>query len=82
MTLPGDAFQNAVGCRRRLHLPVADDEDIVGGALGDVPLVVQHDRFGHVGIRRLDLGQDVVEIVEALDPRRRERWDGCGSPRR
>ena len=35
----------------------------------DVALVVEHDRLGDAGVDGLDLGQDVVEVVEALDRR-------------
>ena len=43
---------------------VADDEDVVARALGDVALLVQHDGFAHARLDALDLGQDVVQVVE------------------
>ena len=60
-------------------LPVLDHEDVVAGALGDLALVVEHQGFEAAGLGPLDLGQDVVEVVERLDP----RIDGVGMvPRR
>ena len=49
--------------------PLLDDEDVVAGALGDLALVVEHQRFEAAGAGPLDLGEDVVEVVERLDPR-------------
>ena len=46
-----------------------DEEDIVARAFGDLAVVVQHDRFEAAGPDRLDLGEDVVEIVQRLDAR-------------
>ena len=42
-------------------------EEVVRGALGDTPGKVEHHRLGHAGFLGLDLGQDVVEVVERLD---------------
>ena len=39
------------------------------GALRDLPLVVEHQRLEAAGHRALDLGEDVVEIVERLEAR-------------
>ena len=58
----------------RVELPVLDDEDVVAGTLGDLALVVEHQGFEAAGIGPLDLGQDVVQVVERLDP----RVDGVG----
>ena len=48
---------------------VAHQEDVVARALGDFALVVEHQGFDAAGLQAFDLGQDVVEIVERLDPR-------------
>ena len=47
----------------------ADEEDVVAGALGDFPLVVEHQGFDAAGLQPFDLGQNVVQIIERLDPR-------------
>ena len=65
-----DAFQNAGVDRRRVAARrLADQEDVVAGAFGDFALVVEHQGFDAAGLQAFDLGQDVVEIVERLDPR-------------
>ena len=74
-----DAFEDAGVDRRRLQHAVLDDEDVVAGALGDLALVVEHQRFEAAGADRLDLGQDVVQVVERLDARVQRVRDGCGS---
>ena len=50
-----------------------DQEDVVARALGDFALVVEHQGFDAAGLQALDLGQDVVEVVERLDPRAERR---------
>ena len=46
-----------------------DEEDVVAGAFGDLALVVEHQGFEAAGLDGLDLGQDVVEVVQRLDAR-------------
>ena len=53
--------------RRDKDDTVSDYKDVVSGCLGYVAFVVKHNRFRHVVVQRLDLGQYVVEVVEALD---------------
>ena len=67
--LARDALQNARVGRRREQHAVADQEDVVGRALGHFALVVEHQGFHAAGLHALDLGQDVVQVVERLDPR-------------
>lgn len=70
----GDAFENAIVGGGRGDVAVADDENIVGGALGDVAVVIEHDRLGHAGVGGFDFGENVVQIIQALDA-----WgDGVG----
>ncbi len=69
-----DAFENALGRAGREHAAVAHDEDVVAGAFRHVAHMVEHDRFGNAGIHCFDLGQDVVEVIKALDA----RGDGRG----
>ena len=64
-----DAFQNAGLERRRPQHAVADEEDVVARAFGDFALVVEHQGFDAAGLQAFDLGQNVVEVVERLDPR-------------
>ena len=54
--------------RREQHA-VADQEDVVAGALGHFALVVEHQGLDAAGLQPFDLGQDVVQVVERLDPR-------------
>ena len=51
-----------------MHSPL-HHEDIVARALGDLALVVEHQGFEAAGVGPLDLGQDVVQVIERLDPR-------------
>ena len=61
--------------RRRVQLAPSDDEDVVAGAFGHFALVVEHQGFEAAGVGPLDLGQDVVEVVQRLDPRvQRRGW--------
>jgi hypothetical protein len=52
------------------RLALVDDEDVVGRGLGDVALLVEHDRLEGAGLLGLDLREDVVQVVERLDGRR------------
>ena len=72
----GDAFEDAGVDRRREQPPVADQEDVVAGALGHFALVVEHQGLDAAGLHALDLGQDVVQVVERLDPRAQRGRDG------
>ena len=54
---------------RGVHLVAIDDEYVVAGALGHVALSVEHDGLLVTGGVGLDLGEDVVEVVERLDRR-------------
>jgi hypothetical protein len=45
------------------------NENVVTGALGHVPLQVEHDGFLDTGADGFHLGHDVVQVVEALDAR-------------
>ena len=65
----GHAFEDAGVDGRRLEHAALDDEDVVAGTLGHLALVVEHQRFQAAGLDRLDLGQDVVQIVQRLDAR-------------
>ncbi len=64
-----DAFENTRIAGWREDLAVLDDEDVVAGALADVTIDVEHDGLIAADINGLDLGQDVVEVVEAFDAR-------------
>ena len=77
--LAGDAFQNAGVDRRRQQHAVADQKDVVARAFGDFALVVEHQGFDAAGLQAFDLGQNVVEIIERLDPRAQAPADDCAS---
>ena len=72
--IASDPFEDARVDRRRMNLAAVHDEDVVAGALGDLALVVEHQGFQAAGVGPLDLGEDVVQVVERLDP----RIDGVG----
>src|SRR5580700_3839376 len=50
-----------------------DHEQIVPGTLGYIALFVQHNSFSRTRLLGLDLSQDVVQIVQGLNP-----WAQCG----
>src|SRR5262249_26626805 len=65
----GHAFEDAGVDGRSAQQTVLDEKDIVSGAFGHLALVVEHEGFLTAGAVGLDLGEDVVEVVERLDPR-------------
>ena len=67
--LAGDAAQAARGDGRREEIAALEDENIVAGAFGDEALLVEHQALAGAGLVGLDLGQDVVEVIERLDLR-------------
>src|SRR5262249_23172118 len=67
--IAGDAFEDAGIGRRRFEDTVLDDEDVVAGALRDLALVVEHQGLDAAGADALDLGEDVVQVIERLDAR-------------
>jgi hypothetical protein len=54
--MPGDTLEDAVRGRRGLHLTVADDENVVGRAFGDISFLVEQKGFGHSGVGGLYFG--------------------------
>src|SRR5687768_867283 len=69
--VPRNPLQDAgLGGRGHDHA-VLHDENVVGGAFGDVAEVIEQDRLHAAGVDGLDLGEDAVEVVEALDARGR-----------
>ena len=62
-----DAIKRAIADQWRVKFSVLDEEKVVARALGDIALFVEHDRLKRIGLDRLDLGHDVVEVVERLD---------------
>jgi len=58
----------------RVDSLIFDDEDIVATPLRDPPLGIQDYGFVASLDVSLDLGQDVVQIVEALDVWRQGIW--------
>lgn len=67
--LAGDAVEGAGGKRRGQELVAFDDENVVAGAFGHEALGVEHDGFLATAVGRLDLGEDVVQVVERFDGR-------------
>ncbi len=61
----GDAGQIRHG-RRHEDRPVLHDEDVIGRALGDKPIAIEHNRFVDTREVRLDLGHDIREIVQGF----------------
>src|SRR3989442_999852 len=56
-------------CERRHEGVVADNEDVLGARLGNIAVDVEHERFIRAVLVRLDLGHDVVQIIQGLDRR-------------
>ena len=50
--------------RRREDDPFPHGEDVVGRALGNLALVVEHQGLDTPGLEPLELGHDVVEVIE------------------
>src|SRR5436190_3262886 len=67
-----DAGQHA-GERRRLDLPVADDEEVLPRALGAVALGVEHDRLVEAERLRLAFGEDAGHVVAGQLAARHDR---------
>ena len=66
----GDAFEAAAvagGVGRRVDHAILDDEDVVARALGDPAVGGEHDGLVAAGFDGFDLGEDVVEVIQALD---------------
>ena len=69
----GDALEGAGAERRGDEAAVARHEDVLAGALGDEPLVVEHERLVVAGLERLHLGEAGVHVVAGGLRRRRHR---------
>jgi len=67
--LPRDAVKRARRQWRREQRAVFHNEQIVAGAFGHETFGVEHDGFFAAAVVRLDLGEDVVEIIQRLDGR-------------
>ena len=63
---PGDTTE-VVECGRRDDLAVLDNVEIVTGTFREVPVRVKEDRLVPALVVRLDLGKDIVEVVQTLD---------------
>ena len=63
-----DPLEDAGVGGRGEHDTLAHGEDIVGRALGDLAFMVEHQGLDTPGLEPLELGHDVVEVVERLDP--------------
>ena len=64
---PGDPFQNAGINGRGVNFAPTHDEDVISCALCDISLVVEHQRFQAARVGPLDLGEDIIEIVQRFD---------------
>ena len=77
-----DPLERAVPEGRREQRAALHDENVVGGAFRHEAVVVQHDRLEGAGAVGLDLREDVLQVVEALDPRVEDRRPDLASGRR
>ena len=69
-----DPLENAVGGGRCQHLAAADDEDVLGAALGDVTTARQHDRLVESALQRFAFRERGVDVeTRALGPDRSHR---------
>ena len=64
-----NAFEDARVDWRSAELAVLNDKDVVAGALADVALMVEHERFFATRVVRLDLRQNIIQVVEGLHAR-------------
>jgi len=54
---------------RRAELPLLHHEEILARAFGDAAAAVEHEHFIGPGLDAFDLGENMGQIVERLDPR-------------
>ena len=66
--LAGDAAQGPGRGIRGQHPALAHHEKVVPGAFRHMPQVVQHDRLERPVLGGLDLRENIVEVVQRLDP--------------
>ena len=64
-----DAAERAVLRRGRQQLPVATTNRLSAVHSAMKPSGVEHDRLVRAGLLRVDLGEDVLQVVERLDAR-------------
>ncbi len=64
-----DTFEDPGFGARRFDDTILNDEDVIARAFGDLALVVEHQGFKRAGVRAFDLGENIVEVVQLLDPR-------------
>src|SRR5271165_4261 len=63
-----DSLEDARVDRGSVEDSPGNDEDVVACTLGNLALVIEHERFEAAGIGALNLGKNVVQVVERLDP--------------
>ena len=66
---PRDAFEGAIARRGGEQDPAAHEEDVVGRALGEMSLRVEHERLVRAGPHGFQACEQPVQVVQALDAR-------------
>ena len=62
----GDAVEGTAGDGRGIDLSAFDDKHIVACAFGHVALLIEHDTLFTTSLDALDLGHDVIQVIQAL----------------
>jgi hypothetical protein len=62
-----DAFENAGDEMRRAKDAVFDKKNVVGRAFRHFTVVIEHNRFQAAGADCLDLGENIIEIIERFN---------------
>src|SRR5207302_2769263 len=70
---PNDPLEDVVGRWRRHEDPVADEEEVLGAALGDMTVLGQHDGLVEPGLLRLGLRERRIDVRARDLASRRDR---------
>ncbi len=75
--LPRDAERAPGADGWRFQSAIANNENIIPGAFGDMSLRIEHDCLDRTRVDRFDLRQDIIEIVQRFDRRAYRRRIAC-----
>ena len=71
--LTGDTVENASLSRWSEQFSLTDQKNIIASTLGNLALVVEHQRFNTSGLLALHFGQNIVQVIERFDTRAESR---------
>ena len=66
--LPRDSCEDSRVDRGCKQSPGFDDENVISRSLSDVPLGIQHQRLHTACTESLHFGQDIIQVIQTLDP--------------